>query len=1221
MSKKQSKICLIVDVRGWAFENIALKIKDRLESIYEVDIVYMDDYKKSSELFLELFNSSNPYDLVHFFWRGLLGKLFDSNTIATATENLNKQEVEDFLIKIASSIKTSWVCDHLYLEQSIKSIWMRRVLAYIDQYAVSSEILNSIYSGSIGCPSADAVIADGVDLSMFIENHSQNKVCDDNEVVIGWAGNSAWGAKSADHKGLVSVIKPAIAQLKKEGYSIKGLFCDRQERWTAHEDMPDYYHSIDIYVCASISEGTPNPVLEAMACGLPVLTTNVGIVSEAFGTKQQEFIVQDRHSSEFINKLRKLVENSSLRKQLRDENIQSIKSWGWPQQIDQWESFICMALNTNRSKHLIENQLRMLRELISLSYEKHSINQRQQLKVENNSKTVCLAMVVCNESSIIERCLNSLLGYVNQYFILDTGSTDNTVEIIQQTIGHLPGTIESTEFTSFDDLRSQLFAGASQDSDFILFIDADETLQSIGSSLRLDSSFDVGRVEVSMQSHSVVQPRLIRSTTQLSCSGTYSESVVVPSNVRQCFFDELRIQHHADGNRHTSRDSLGDEKKYLSNKLLSNQCVDDYLSLTRVYLRLNDADGAREILTQVCSLEIQDESVWQAHYLLGLLLEDSKSTWSDAEHHHSRAFEIAPDRVEALFRLIKMRVENKEYETAQSLAKIAAEIDIPVHTDYFERRLYEDEIPAYLKLLAKKILESKDRVLKNKKALELETKDLNANKEIRLNKSFKKASAQTEVCPKLTIGMATYDDYDGVYFSVMAISLYHPEILDDIELIVIDNNPGGKCSVALKALCETIGFARYIAVSEIRGTAVRDSIFAYARGAAVLCMDAHVMLIPSSIKRLIDYFDNHAQSVDLYQGPLLSEDKMKVAYCMSEVWREGMLGVWEYDSSVLSTDLTPFEIQMQGLGLFACRKDAWPKFNPRFSGFGGEEGYIHEKFRQQGGKVFCLPFLQWIHRFERPMGIQYSNTWEDRVRNYLIGLEELGQDTQALEQHFASHLGFETMAKVRKNFDQERAQPMYQFDAIFCIKHNRKANNEKGLQRQLKHLGIAHRVQYIELLQDAQCSLNNRLMTQIKIVERAQLYGYERIFILDEQSLFHRRADYILNSALSELLNQDWDVCYFDIPTSVINFSKDSETSHLVRIENLNGSMQTDNSGYVIAINHSGYAKFITNARARVPQLKYADTRIFSVTPMLATQIEFLESVSSAICYIDPEEI
>ena len=43
----------------------------------------------------------------------------------------------------------------------------------------------------------------------------------------------------------------------------------------------------------------------------------------------------------------------------------------------------------------------------------------------------------------------------------------------------------------------------------------------------------------------------------------------------------------------------------------------------------------------------------------------------------------------------------------------------------------------------------------------------------------------------LTIGMATYDDYDGVYFTVQALRLYHREVARDVAILVLDNNPGG----------------------------------------------------------------------------------------------------------------------------------------------------------------------------------------------------------------------------------------------------------------------------------------------------------------------------------------------------------------------------------------------------------------------------------------------
>src|SRR5262249_33041738 len=93
-------------------------------------------------------------------------------------------------------------------------------------------------------------------------------------------------------------------------------------------------------------------------------------------------------------------------------------------------------------------------------------------------------------------------------------------------------------------------------------------------------------------------------------------------------------------------------------------------------------------------------------------------------------------------------------------------------------------------------------------------------------------------------------------------------------------------------------------------------------------------------------------------------------------------------------------------------KEAWLGFNPRFRGFGGEEFYIHEKFRQAGRQCWCLPWLRWLHRFGRPGGVPYPNTLEDRLWDYLVGWDELGLPLAGIYEHFLESMTGGAVARV-----------------------------------------------------------------------------------------------------------------------------------------------------------------------------------------------------------------
>jgi glycosyltransferase involved in cell wall biosynthesis len=251
---------------------------------------------------------------------------------------------------------------------------------------------------------------------------------------------------------------------------------------------------------------------------------------------------------------------------------------------------------------------------------------------------------------------------------------------------------------------------------------------------------------------------------------------------------------------------------------------------------------------------------------------------------------------------------------------------------------------------------------------------------------------------ELTVGMATYRDFDGVYFTIQALRLYQD--MDGVEVLVVDNFG---CDATRDFVERSVG-GRYIAALQSVGTsAPRELVFREARGESVLCLDSHVLLAEGVIERLKRFYRDHPDCLDLLQGPLVDDNLESISTHFDPIWRNQMWGVWATDPrGEAGPDAEPFEIPMQGLGLFSCRKAAWPGFHPGFRGFGGEEGYVHEKFRRLGRRSVCMPWLRWVHRFGRPAGTPYPLFLTDRITNYLIGHRDLGLNESPVLEHFRS---------------------------------------------------------------------------------------------------------------------------------------------------------------------------------------------------------------------------
>lgn len=71
--------------------------------------------------------------------------------------------------------------------------------------------------------------------------------------------------------------------------------------WVSHDEIPYYLNQLQLLVLPSYSEGLPNIVLEAMACGTPVLSTPVGSITDIIKDGETGFIMED-NSPECIAK-------------------------------------------------------------------------------------------------------------------------------------------------------------------------------------------------------------------------------------------------------------------------------------------------------------------------------------------------------------------------------------------------------------------------------------------------------------------------------------------------------------------------------------------------------------------------------------------------------------------------------------------------------------------------------------------------------------------------------------------------------------------------------------------------------------------------------------------------------------------------------------------------------------------------------------------------------
>ena len=148
---------------------------------------------------------------------------------------------------------------------------------------------------------------------------------DERENLVGYIG------RLSDEKGALNFVE-AIPQIIKERSDVEFLiggdgqlqneiekYLDENNLtdkvklagWIPHDELPDYLNELKLVVLPSYTEGLPNLMLEAMACGTPVLATPVGAIPDVITDNETGFIMASNSPECIVKNVIRVLEHSN----------------------------------------------------------------------------------------------------------------------------------------------------------------------------------------------------------------------------------------------------------------------------------------------------------------------------------------------------------------------------------------------------------------------------------------------------------------------------------------------------------------------------------------------------------------------------------------------------------------------------------------------------------------------------------------------------------------------------------------------------------------------------------------------------------------------------------------------------------------------------------------------------------------------------------------------
>ena len=262
-------------------------------------------------------------------------------------------------------------------------------------------------------------------------------------------------------------------------------------------------------------------------------------------------------------------------------------------------------------------------------------------------------MIVKNEENIIERMLKSVVDIIDFFVICDTGSTDNTIEIIRQFFSNysdIKGVLARNNFTNFQDNRNQALGLCKGLGDYILLLDADHILN-VESLDFLSNGNDAYSIVQEDDKHSYQNIRIIKNTGEFFYKGRTHEIIQNNNQVKIESIPKKIISIVDIGDGYNKKFKLERDIILLKEEINENPEISRwYFYLANCYFSLDLFELAEKYYKKRIEMGGWNQELFYSFYKIGLgniMINNHQ----EAIVSLLEAYQVCPERCENLFYL------------------------------------------------------------------------------------------------------------------------------------------------------------------------------------------------------------------------------------------------------------------------------------------------------------------------------------------------------------------------------------------------------------------------------------------------------------------------------------------------------------------------------------------------------------------------------------------